>query len=233
MNNPNYYAIIPANVRYDNKLKDKAKLLYGEISALSNQTGYCWATNSYFAKLYGIAPESVSRLISNLAESGYISVYVDKDNNNKRSISILTKTSTVLTETSRPIDENINTPIDENVKYNNTSKNTTKNTIGKHLEKQLGEPIDHPDKIRFTDWWDAYAYQIVSEQRDCVMIWQRLTVEETKQIMAHTAKYCKANDKRYRKRPFRYLNEREYLNEVPQAEQDKPAFTLSVQKTNH
>ena len=26
---PNYYAVIPSNVRYDDRLKDKAKLLYG------------------------------------------------------------------------------------------------------------------------------------------------------------------------------------------------------------
>ena len=59
-----YYAVLPADVRYDRELRPNAKLLYGELTALCNQYGYCWAPNEYFAGLYGLAPETVSRLIS-------------------------------------------------------------------------------------------------------------------------------------------------------------------------
>ncbi len=67
-----YYAVIVADVRYDKTLKPSAKLLYGELTALCNQYGYCWATNEYFAKLYGISVVTVSRLISQLEKRGYI-----------------------------------------------------------------------------------------------------------------------------------------------------------------
>ena len=43
---PNYYAIIPAEIRYDKKLTPNSKLLYGEITALANKEGYCWAGNT-------------------------------------------------------------------------------------------------------------------------------------------------------------------------------------------
>lgn len=69
---PNYYAVIPADVRYDSNLKDKAKLLYGEISSLSNQYGYCYASNKYFADLYKVDISTISRLIKNLVDKNYI-----------------------------------------------------------------------------------------------------------------------------------------------------------------
>ena len=63
---PNYYAILPSSVRYDNRLKANEKLLYSEITALSNKTGLCYATNKYFADLYEVEIETISRWISHL-----------------------------------------------------------------------------------------------------------------------------------------------------------------------
>lgn len=70
---PNYYAIIPAKVRYDDKLTADEKLMYGEIVALSNKTGECWASNQYFASLYDVDKNTISRRISKLVKCGYIS----------------------------------------------------------------------------------------------------------------------------------------------------------------
>ena len=69
---PSYYAIIPANVRYDKRLTDKAKLLYGEITCLTNKAGECWASNQYFADLYGVSKQTISNTISLLIKYGYI-----------------------------------------------------------------------------------------------------------------------------------------------------------------
>ena len=113
----NYYAIIPANVRYDKDLSPNAKMLYGEITALSNEQGYCWATNSYFANLYNVTNRAISRWIAQLMEKGYISSVVTYKNGTKEI------DSRKLYIGNTPIDKNVHTPIDKNVQDNNTSIN--------------------------------------------------------------------------------------------------------------
>lgn len=80
---PNYYAVIPATVRYDKRLKDKAKLLYGEIAALTNKYGRCSASNKYFAELYEVDISTISRLIKNLCDYGYITTTLVYKENTK------------------------------------------------------------------------------------------------------------------------------------------------------
>ena len=70
--NPSYFAIIPADVRYDKRLKANEKLMYGEITCLANKLGYCFSTNNYFAELYDVTPQAISGWIKNLEKCGYI-----------------------------------------------------------------------------------------------------------------------------------------------------------------
>lgn len=117
-----YFAIIPANVRYDDELSANAKLLYGEITALCNEKGYCWASNDYFSQLYCKSRVTVSRWISSLIQKGYIKSEISKENGNMRMLTPL------LTKTIIPIIKNDNTPIIKNDKQNNTLLNNTVNS---------------------------------------------------------------------------------------------------------
>lgn len=121
---PNYFAIIPATIRYDKELTDKEKLLYGEITALSNKEGYCFASNSYFATLYGVAAETISRAITKLIKRNYLKREIKYKNGSKE---IEKRLLYPLTNLSIGIDENLPTPIDKNVKDNNTSDSTSHN----------------------------------------------------------------------------------------------------------
>lgn len=77
---PGYYSILTASVRYDKNLKANEKLLFSEITALSNKYGYCTASNRYFAELYQVTERSIQDWISNLVQYGYITTtLVSKD----------------------------------------------------------------------------------------------------------------------------------------------------------
>lgn len=78
-----YYAIIPAEVRYDKSLTNGAKLLYGEITALCNEKGFCWATSKYFADLYENDARTIRRWIQSLVAGRYILVEITDDVNRK------------------------------------------------------------------------------------------------------------------------------------------------------
>lgn len=80
-----YYCVIPWKLLTDKSIPSTAKLLYGEISALSNREGYCWATNDHFAETLDIKnPTNISVFIRKLKESNYI--YVEIEEGYKRKI---------------------------------------------------------------------------------------------------------------------------------------------------
>lgn len=116
-----YYAVIPANVRYDTNITNLAKLLYGEITSLCNEKGFCWATNKYFAELYSVSVTTISKSITQLKENGYIEVELIYKEGTKE---ILNRYLKII---KYPIKENLNTPIKENLKENNKYINNKMN----------------------------------------------------------------------------------------------------------
>ena len=131
-----YYAIIPATVRYDKELPANAKLLYGEITALCNEKGYCWAGNDYFAKLYKVSKTSVSKWISKLIEQGYITSEIIYREGSKE---ILHRYLRIVQD---PTQEKLNRsttklkePLEEKLKENNTVNTTLNNT--KNIDKEI------------------------------------------------------------------------------------------------
>ena len=71
---PSYWAVLPAAVRYDPELPPMARLIYAEISALTESRGYCYASNDYFLQLYGMAERTLQRHLKALEDRGYIRI---------------------------------------------------------------------------------------------------------------------------------------------------------------
>lgn len=146
-----YYAIIPANVRYDKDLAPNAKLLYGEITALCNEKGYCWASNQYFAELYGVSVLSVKRWVNSLVTKGYVyRTLTYKPNSkevDKRILSIDSGIKIDTTSVQKCYDPSIKNDTSSSIKNdtdNNTSINNTFNNtnIYKGKKKQKSETVN-------------------------------------------------------------------------------------------
>ena len=142
MEQSSYYAVIPAFVRYCKDVPDGAKLLYGEITALCNAQGYCWASNKYFSDLYGKSSDTISRWISQLAQAGFILTLVDNQNGNTRKI-WLSEAETYRQKSVDPIGKNAD-PIKENNTVNNTLNNTEEK---ENAQNALTPPFHHVGTI--------------------------------------------------------------------------------------
>lgn len=126
MENPSYYAVIEAEVRYAQSINADEKLMYGEIVALSNKNGYCNASNRYFSELYGVSIKTISTRINNLKKADFIKIELVYFENTKR---VKERRLYLWKKSSIGYGKNLLDPIEEIVKDNNTSNNNTSNNI--------------------------------------------------------------------------------------------------------
>ena len=206
MKQPNYYAIISAEVRYDKDLTANAKLLYAEISALLNMNGECFATNKYFAELYGKSIVTISKWVNELISKGYISSYYSYKEGTKeidrRYLSIL----------KGGIKENAKGGIKENFKDNNTSINnniTYSNNKGRfkkptviEIANYCLERSNNIDAETFFDFYESKDWKVgktkMKDWKACVRTWEKRKTSKPKgmsKIHSHLQKNINVKQK--------------------------------------
>lgn len=162
--NKSYYAIITADVRYNKNLPDGAKLLFGEITALCNERGYCWANNSYFAELYSKSNNTISRWIGILNKENLIELESNKEDGNARKIYLTStqKQCDPITKNGDTYHQKSKDPITKNGEHNNTVNNTNNKLIvatailSKKVEEyKQANPKKYTDEMykSFLDYW--------------------------------------------------------------------------------
>lgn len=149
---PSYYSVLPADVRYAD-IPANCKLLYAEITSLTQREGHCWATDGYFAKLYGVTNETANRWVARLKKEGLIDITYDiKPHGRKRVIWV------------GGIDEKIKTHIDEKINYNNTSNEYIDNklSIGDTSPKGIVKYGNHDINWAMDEWERVVGFKIQS-----------------------------------------------------------------------
>lgn len=198
---PGYFATIPADVRYDDNLVPNAKLLFGEITALCNKEGFCWAGNDYFADLYKVDNKTISRWISSLTKGGYLSVQILKHEGNKRKIFIGNSLRLLVTKSSLPSDKKVTTLVtkksiasDEIVTSNIRINNTINNTMNREENALAFLEVNSPSEwenfqMRFRKEFTDTDWIKFQEVFNCKVVEESLEFT-TKKIVARLTRFA-------------------------------------------
>lgn len=184
---PNYYAILPANVRYAEGLSSLDKLLFAEITCLTNAKGYCWATNNYFANLYGRTKGTISLSINRLLVAKYIEVKIiqEEDKMVRRLITI--KGVEVIKNLQPHSEKQIGGVVKNS--QDNTKNNTKKNK-----------------DILFEEFWVAYDSNL--SRKLCHTKFMALSYEICEKCVVSAQQYSDSiTDRKFKKHPGTWLNQ--------------------------
>lgn len=238
-----FYAIIPAIVRYDNQLNGNAKLLYGELTALANERGYCWATNQYFASLYNVSKRTIISWMKQLEKRKYIKIQVfykpDSKIVDRRHIYILpfpTDTEFYTPSEENFItygknlheggEENFTTPGEENFTENNTLFNNTENNTKN--KKNSVEPSSTMPEL-FEKVWKTYPKK-TNKKKAREQFLKKFKTEEDLEPFKKGYKdylaYIKLNDWYHPQELFRWIRDDRYNDEYDLSQINKqPAYS--------
>ena len=191
---PNYYAVIPASVRYNENLNSSQKLFYSEITALTYKTGECWASNNYFARLYKVSPSVITNWVKALEKEQLI--IVDYERKGKEIVRRIIKV--VGTQNFEYVFNKDEEGYSKNIKENNTSINNTSNKKEIYKEKRFTKPtleeikdycLERDNKVsaeQFFDYYETNGWvqgkgKPIKDWKACIRTWERNKVGEHKE----------------------------------------------------
>lgn len=238
---PAYWAVIPASVRYDQDLPPNAKLLYGEVTALSDKRGYCYAQNGYFSELFSLSERSITRLFAVLVDRGYLRVDVIRD---ERTNEVLERRIYPIYDhgisepppdnfVRTPPDNSDGTPPDKNVGENNTSIEYIPPIVpqgGQPKKKRNPKSVPVWKPERFEAFWSYYPRH--EDRVSAVREWDRLKPEDALiDTIARALKRQVQNKDWAVPYACRYLRNQRWLDELPKDGRAAPARPKARQLT--
>ena len=179
---PGYTALLPPRVRYDQTLTPTAKLLYAEITAMTDVTGFCWASNAYLGQLVLVSKDRAARLVGELERRGYLEVRVLRDEKNAVTERRLYVTDLghmhlppPVKNTGRGGVKNTGTPPGKNTDKNDTSINNPPYSPpkgGRRTPAHKDRPDWKPDA--FEAFWRWYPHDKRGNRQRAIRAWDGL-----------------------------------------------------------
>lgn len=187
---PSYYSILTANVRYDKRLRASEKVFFSEITALSNKYGYCTASNRYFANLYEVSKDTVSTWVSDLVKLGYVKREEIRSEQTKEVIErrlypvatppIDKKADRYSSKDLEGIDKKVDTPIGKKAEENNTSLNITS------INREKDGEVNQQEDVNIFDFLPSCGIYMSAINQTVLIDYAKKINQE---VLIHAAKY--------------------------------------------
>lgn len=148
------WANIPARILFDREISDRAKLLYGLISCMSNSYGFAFAKNSTLMRYLNVEERSLQRTLKQLLDGGYIRI---EDGSGGRGT--LRKIFTVEICPRNPVNpDGVNPAKSDGVINNNCNNNKINN--------KARAPKAYLTDQELLDWFNSWAVRLDADPEE-------------------------------------------------------------------
>jgi hypothetical protein len=162
INLPGFWSIMIPQVRYNTNLSWFEKVLYSEITALTNVSGYCFANNSYFEFVFQVSKSTIQKSLRKLEMSNLIRIEIITNETKQvieRKIFALADTPGVKNDTTPGV-KNDTTPGVKNSTYNNTRKSNNTSFNNKSNNQSFSQSFKNKRPDVNPDWLADYLKEI-------------------------------------------------------------------------
>ena len=155
----NWYAVLPAKVLLSKELTDKQKLLIALISNLSNERGYCFASNRYLGECLDCSESTIKEHLKKLEDLGILGRVIKlKENGEVDFRSLIITIEIPQPENTTTPAEKVTHPPAEKLAHNNIEYNNKVNKIYSAKDAFVSRVNEFKDKLgneydRFIDYW--------------------------------------------------------------------------------
>lgn len=155
----NWYAVLPAKVLLSKELTDKQKLLIALISNLSNERGYCFASNRYLGECLDCSESTIKEHLKKLEDMGILGRVIKlKENGEVEFRSLIITIEIPQPEFTTTPAEKITHPPAENLAHNNKEYNNKVNKEYSAKDAFVSRVEEFKNKLgneynRFINYW--------------------------------------------------------------------------------
>lgn len=184
--NKNQYAVLTASILYRKDITPRQKILVAMISNMSNEKGYCWASNKHFSECFDCEERTIQRDLQELEEKKILNRVINLNSDGSVKFRALIIIEAGVTQMSGGGDNLVRREGDTDVIYKNKVLKTNKKRVEftpptieevttYFVEKGYSK---HTAETAFNyyqnlEWKDSNNKQVVNWKSKMIAVWMK------------------------------------------------------------